>query len=444
MNLNDHAILPFLSQFDPPQQAEGSLDSLGLYSIADALGVRLAPGVRERQSKPRYLTLALIGMAACNDAIKEAGETKNIPAWLAYEWLVVEALVRQAEGAALTGIPGRDKVLATLKANEKVCMRNYLKTPSVFGFHGIYRVLGTKAGLFDADGYVLGQGYKVLTAWQDGQNMAGFLQGAGPGRDLRLSLERAIASTIEAGYAVDPGKISKLIAEHFNPHELEGKEQVALWSALTHNDVFRAEYANLLTTSDGQEAWKNAEGSESRYHDWLSQQASLPMQKLLKAIKSFENLSRLLTDAFNEARWRLTDASGPVDAAWLSKGAAMREAAESGSSVLTAALIDLGDVDLVLRTRLERSLSWMGEPRTAKGMAEQLIEHHTRIQAAKPPNGKRPWLDVFGDGRVDIRLGYTQDSFEPMTGWYVHAYRTRPIWSFASDLGRIKSSQEKN
>jgi len=443
--LNDHSILPFLSQFDPPQQAEGSLDPLGLYSIADALGVRLAPGVRERQSKPRYLTLALIGMAACNDAIREAGESKRIPAWLAFEWLVVEALVRRGEGAALTGIPGRDKVLATLKANEKVCMRNYLKTPSVFGFHGIYRVLGTKAGLFDADGHALEQGYKVLTAWQDDQGMAGFLQGAGPGRDLRVSLERAIANTIEAGYAVDPGsKISKLIAEHLNPHELGNKERVTLWAALTHSDAFRAEYANLLSSSEGQEAWINAEGSESLYHDWLSQQASLPMQKLLKAIKSFESLSRLLTDAFNEARWRLTEARGPVDADWLAKGAAMREAAESCPSALTAALHDLGDIDQALRTRVERSLSWMGEPRTAKGMAEQLIEHHTRIQAAKPPNGKRPWLDVFGDGRVAIRPGYTLNSFESMTGWYVHAYRTKPIWSFALDLGLIRNSQEKN
>lgn len=62
------SILPFLSQFDPPQQSEGSLDPLGLYSIADALGVRLAPGIRERQTTPRFLTLALVGMVACDES----------------------------------------------------------------------------------------------------------------------------------------------------------------------------------------------------------------------------------------------------------------------------------------------------------------------------------------------------------------------------------------
>lgn len=67
--MSDESILPFLSQFDPPEQAEGSLDPLGLYAIADALGVRLAPGVRERQTKPRYLTLALVGMAACGQEL---------------------------------------------------------------------------------------------------------------------------------------------------------------------------------------------------------------------------------------------------------------------------------------------------------------------------------------------------------------------------------------
>ncbi len=39
-----------LSEYDPPLTSEGSIDPLGLYPIADALGVRLVPGVRERQS----------------------------------------------------------------------------------------------------------------------------------------------------------------------------------------------------------------------------------------------------------------------------------------------------------------------------------------------------------------------------------------------------------
>ena len=44
---------------DPALSAEGAIDPLGLYTIADALNlaVRLCPGVRERQSRPRWMTV---------------------------------------------------------------------------------------------------------------------------------------------------------------------------------------------------------------------------------------------------------------------------------------------------------------------------------------------------------------------------------------------------
>lgn len=436
--MNDESILPFLSQFDPPLQAEGSLDPLGLYSIADALGVRLAPGVRERQSKPRYLTLALVGMAACGDAVVAAGEAKRLPAWLVYEWLVVEALVRRADGGALTGIPGRDKVLSTITANDVVCMRTYLKTPSVFGFHGVYRVLGLKAGIFDGNGNPMEHGYRVLTAWQEDQGMAGFLEGQGPGRELRHAIERSVASSINAGYAKAPGSATaKLIATHLNPHSPGPKESSALWSALTHNDALRGEYAALLVTDDGQSAWQAAGGSEAHYHDWLEPNASLPMQQLLEAVRAYERLARLLTDAFNEARWRMTEARAPVDGGWLAQGPAMLEAASHGTAAFADAVHELGEVDPALRLRAEKSFAWVGEPQDARGFAEQLFEHHARVQGGKPPNGKRAWVDVFGDGRLAIRPAYTLGEFAPQPDGYVHAYRTRPIWSFASDLGRV-------
>lgn len=443
--MNDESILPFLSQFDPPVQAEGSLDPLGLYSIADALGVRLAPGVRERQSKPRYLTLALVGMAACGDAVVAAGEAKRLPAWLVYEWLVVEALMRRAEGGVLSGIPGRDKVLSTIAANDVVCMRTYLKTPTVFGFHGVYRVLGLKAGIFDGEGHPLEHGYRVLSAWQEGQGLTGFLEGQGPGRELRLAIERAVTSSIQAGYAKDPGSATrKLIAKHLNPHEPGPKERNALWTALTHNDALRGEYAALLVTSEGQTAWQKADGSEAGYHQWLAAHVSLPMRQLLKAIQAYERLARLLTDAFDEARWRMTEARRPVDGAWLSQGAAMREAALHGKNAFMDTMNELGEVDPALRLRAERALAWVGETQDAGGFAEQLLEHHAKVQRGKPPNGKRAWFDVFGDGRVAIRPGYTLSEFESLPDRYVHAYRTKPIWSFASDLGRLAINEGNN
>jgi hypothetical protein len=441
--VNGDYALPFLSQFDPPLQAEGSLDPLGLYSIADALAVRLAPGVRERQSKPRYLTLALVGMLACGDDVVAEGEAKRLPAWLVYEWLLVEALVRRLDGSALTGIPGRDKVLSAIAAKDFVCMRTYLKTPTVFGFHGIYRVLGTKAGIFDVNGHPLQQGYRILSAWQQDQDLTGFLEGQGPGRELRHELHRAVKKSIAAGYAKTlVSTTAELVASHLSPHSPGPRERDALWYALTHNDALRGEYAALLTTAEGQAAWQEAEGAEARYHDWLEPQASMPMRQLLKAIRAYERLARVLTDAFDEARWRMTEARIPVDAAWLAKGQALREAVARGTAAFSDALTELGEVEPALRLRVEKSLAWVGEPQSMRAFTKQLLEHHARVQHSKPPNGKRTWFDLFDDGRVAIRPGYTLDSFESRSDSYVHTYRTRPIWSFAHDLGRVAVDEE--
>ena len=438
------ALLPFQTAFDPPQQAEGSLDPLGLYSIADSLGVRLAPGVRERQSKPRYLTLALAGFAVCQGALQEIGEQKGIPAWLVYEWLVVQSLVKQFSGTPeLQGIPGRDKVMETLRRGEPVCTSNYLKTPSVFGFHGIYRVFGVKVGLFDTDGNPLELGRRVLHAWQQDQQMSGFLDSQGPGRDMRRAIEKAVRSGLESSRLAAPSnELSSWVAKHLNPHRPGVGERDVLWSALTQSDALRGEYAALLTAAEGQKDWRETEECEATYHERVLFRASLPMQQILRTIRAFERIARLLIDAFDEARWNMSHEGSPVDAAWLATGACLQRASREGAAALSDALHLLGEVDPAARIRAESALSWVGEAANATEFALHLLAHHARVQRAKPPNGKRPWFDTFGDGRIAIRPAYEPKEFAAREGVYVHAYRTRPIWSFAIDLGRVQIIQE--
>lgn len=88
-------LMPLLSARDPAFSAEGTLDPLGLYQIADALGVRLIPGVRERMSRPRFLTLAAVSAALCHGYDEEVVASDGIsPPWQVFEWYVVEGLVR--------------------------------------------------------------------------------------------------------------------------------------------------------------------------------------------------------------------------------------------------------------------------------------------------------------------------------------------------------------
>ena len=56
-----------LSEADPRDSAEGSIDPLGVYSIADAMAVKMIPGVRERQRHPRFLTTVALSISLCQD-----------------------------------------------------------------------------------------------------------------------------------------------------------------------------------------------------------------------------------------------------------------------------------------------------------------------------------------------------------------------------------------
>ena len=67
-----------------------------------------------------------------------------------------------------------------------------------------------------------------------------------------------------------------------------------------------------------------------------------------------------------------------------------------------------------------------------------LLEHHVRIQRAKPPNGKNPWFERLDDGSVIIRPLYRRSEKGRHDGSYVNAYRTNSLRSFLSDLNMLE------
>lgn len=86
--------LPFVSTADPDTNAEGGLDPLGLAGLADRLANEIAPEVTARMQRVRFVT----AIAACSALLIEPADTlgpDGTPAYLAFEWLVVEAVVRR-------------------------------------------------------------------------------------------------------------------------------------------------------------------------------------------------------------------------------------------------------------------------------------------------------------------------------------------------------------
>ena len=110
-------LTPLLTEKDPAISSEGSIDPLGMYAIADSLAVRLVPGVRERQSHPRFLTAIAVSLAICSefDDDRVASDGVSEP-WQVFEWYLVEGLVRSlTDEDQLQGLPGRDKAARAIQ-----------------------------------------------------------------------------------------------------------------------------------------------------------------------------------------------------------------------------------------------------------------------------------------------------------------------------------------
>ena len=58
---------PFSSEFDPSEEAEGSIDPLGLQPGYERLADRLLPAVTVRMGHPRFVTAMAVGACICDE-----------------------------------------------------------------------------------------------------------------------------------------------------------------------------------------------------------------------------------------------------------------------------------------------------------------------------------------------------------------------------------------
>lgn len=438
-------LLPLLSEVDPRVSAEGSIDPLGIYAIADALAVRMIPGVRERQQHPRFLTSMAVSLLLCCDFEDDLVAVDGISEpWQVFEWYLVEGMVRTtSEREWLRGLPGQDKASAAMKDGVPLSAKRYLKTPTVFGFHGVYRALARDLQIEGA-GRLGETGYALVTAWEKEQGLNGFCgSGDGPGRSTRRMLVDAVKDGLQNGCVARKAGWSgwHFFSEYLGIYEAGKREASVIAQALLNSSAgHRREVLGQLITPDGQQLWTEERSkelpSERRFHAALMTVASAELKELLQAIDAYERFCRFLQDAFDDVIYRLSQQQQRIRPSVLANLHGVQNAAKGVPGIFSEVADRLSPFGESVR--FQENYNSLAERVSGLVWLERLMEHHRRVQHSKPPAGKAPWFDRFDDETYMIRTGYIREKGGRHDNSYVHAYRTPSLWSFAADLGLVK------
>lgn len=243
--------LPFVTAADPDRAGEGSLDPLGLARIAERLADELAPEVTARMSRVRFVTaIAVASHVLFEPTVVGADGT---PAYLAFEWYVVEAMARKRPETGTDAIPGIQKARARLRGHPRrhLDKNSYLQVPKVFGFHGVYKRLAKDLEIVDDDLVLRGRGDELVEIWEREQQLDGFSRrtAGSIGGNLAAVLAGEVRRALEKG-AVQLGPTSKWwreISAAFAPGSAGIRERRRLWRWLTETrHPVRRELAKLV------------------------------------------------------------------------------------------------------------------------------------------------------------------------------------------------------
>jgi hypothetical protein len=141
-----------------------------------------------------------VSLEICQDFDEETLAADGVSApWIVFEWYLVEGLVRSTDASERRGLPGSQKAARARDDGVPLSAKLYLKTPTIFGFHGVYRQLARTLGINDS-GRLGEAGFELLRLWAVEQGLSGFAGTAGgPGQAIRTQLKEAVRAGLESG-----------------------------------------------------------------------------------------------------------------------------------------------------------------------------------------------------------------------------------------------------
>ena len=293
---------PFVTDLDPDRAGEGSLDPLGLARLADRLADQIAPEVTARMSRIRFVT----AIAACSQLLGEPADmlsTDGIPAYLAFEWHVVESFVRVSPASGTDAVPGIQKARARLRDHRRhLNGPSYLETPKVFGFHGVYKRIARDMEVVDENLVLLPRGDELVATWERELQLDGFARRLSRTRGGRLALQLKgqVERALDKG-AVGLGYSSQwwpVISGAFGPGDAGARERRQLWGWLVDPRwEVRREIALLIARDPG-----SATDERGAVERLLAESLSAELRNRLRAIDGFEAAVRPLDDGFRLLR----------------------------------------------------------------------------------------------------------------------------------------------
>ena len=431
--------LPLLSIYDPDGTGGTSIDPLGLTPLGEQLSVELIPGVRERQSHPRYLTAIAVSHAICDEfpADTVAADGVSEP-WQVFEWYLVEGLVRSAASAPEANVPGSQKAEKAFRQGLPLSASRYLKTPTIFGFHGVYRLLARTLSVEQAD-RLADFGFELLDVWQKERGLNGFYgSGVGYGRNIRSILTEAVRKGLNLGETTGSDGWSgwRFFFDHLDPTKAGPKESQLIWRKLESGTKgFRKEVLGFVVSKNGQNLFRTEGVTEKKLYSALKRIASTELRTRIETIQRYENFCRLLLDAFEACRHDITQTRRGVQPSRLGTISAVAKAAELLPEAFITAEADFGQSTRGAQFR--RTFLEVSQKRTATDFVMALFEHHKRVQKAKPPEGKTSWLEQHFDGSLLVRPEFRLDKAPRAIGEFVNPYRLKSLNSFAVDLKQV-------
>lgn len=413
--------LPRLSAYDPGAIGEGGLDPLGLAAVADRIADVLAPGIRARMSLPRFVTVSAVG-AVAGQALRDlTADNGKTTVDIAFEWIVVEAIVRNPGNGRTEGLPGNQKAARAKAANERLSRRTYLNGPRVFGFTGVYRPLSRDLGVLTDDDRPAVNAERLLSAWEQDSDLRGYIDGvAGTrGGQLRKELTAACKSTLEQGEcAVRPtAQLLKDLSALLAPREAKQNERRVLRELIKAgaSEIRNELTAKLIANPPPQDVPQRVLAKR------LLPGTSAETRRALQASIDYEEAVTALDNTFRRFLAHTAGQHGclikPADAL---RTTGLAELAPNIDGLVQKAMDSVSELgNPVLSNEVQQTLRLFAHSHKAASFFDALVERHEDVQSRKK---KLSWLDQL-NGDWTVRPPYRNQEIGSSDEVWTHPMR---------------------